>query len=389
VQKLNVKIHYRTLTDLYSTEDQSLYNAYTLLKAQCEGLTHKPGFLNRSEIKKLTTSYNASPSTIYGRLNKLAQYGYIQKSNYGYTLTSTNHINNNLNNLKQSKTKTGRLYHPYASIQIPMTNNIRVIELTRAYLLLKQIFNRKSERNGLNVKNLKSKNAPETITIALEYLRKAGKYNSKMTVSKLMDDLQTVGLLKIKKGKFNNIYCDWYDTNQYEIMPFKNAVWSRLPNSKKIKPIFTPFKGKLDSILKKKTTLTDVEKGFINFIEMGKSVLVVNGFIPYSFLTKKIRKNMIPNILNKVLADEQMKNIFLSVFKKENVMLLPKSKVAYDSKGNSFDRYSNTYYIDNVVLVDQGGNYSGRVLSTHEERLNEAIQQRIDLRRYEYTSHLI
>jgi predicted transcriptional regulator len=380
-----LKIHYRTLTDLYSHQEQSLYAAYALLKAQCEGLTTKPGFLASKEIKTLSTTFQSSPSTTYSRLNRLSNAGYIKKSKYGYTLTSTTVINNNLTNLTPTKNKKGRYYHPYSIINIPHTNSTHIVELMRMYLLLKQISNRKQYKsNGLPLKTRNRKvranqNVPERLSVALDYLRQAGKYSSKTVVYNLLKDLEEINLLKITKGKFNNTRYLYYDTNEYELFHLKTAKWNLLnpvlDNKSNIsKPV---LETKLTHIVKKKKpVLSATEQKFIDFIEVGKSVLVANGFLSYCFLNKKIRKNMIPNVLIKLLSDDQMREIFLTQFKKENVMFNRKCRVAVDVKANIYERYTNEYWTDDVVLVDNDGNWNGGLLTSHSERLLDAYEQR-------------
>jgi len=384
---MRAKFYYATLTQT-DHEQVGYNNAYTLLKAQCENISRKPGFLSIKEVPALCAKYNIPKSTLYKRLSMLVSAGYIRKTKFGYILTSTRFVNPNLNNITPSKAKrTGRHYYPCASISIPETNDLRILELVRMYLLLCQIRNRKSEMNGRYVTNSKHKksNVPEKIKIALEYLRLNGKYNSKITVNNLLEDLQNVNLLKISKGKFNTDSL-WYDTNEYTILPFKNAVWSNLykPTNRDlflkslqdIKPAKRIKKASTTAKKPAKSTLTPIEQKFIDFLEVGKSVLVVNGFIPYAYLNKKIRKNMIPNVLNKILSDDGMKKIFLSQFTLDNVRLNVTKKVTYNPYAFSYERYSDEYYEDRVVLVSNGGNYTGRLLTTHQSRLASAIESR-------------
>jgi hypothetical protein len=363
-----------------------------LIKSQCEDFTRKPGFIANNEIKPLANHIGVSVPTLLKKLKRLSINGYIRKSEWGYTLTSTNTVLDNNLNLTKSKKKDGTLYHPHVSFDTNMTNDQYVVDLIMLYYLLRQIIARKNQKtNGLNVttrKRNKIKNAPERIEIALAYLVKAGKYNSKTTVSSMLDDLQKINLIKINRGRYNEDV-KWYDTNVYEVFHItklnlenlykrdSNADQDVINKSGEVIKRKRVNKASKPHEVKIKIALTPIEKKFIDFVWVGRSVLVANGFLSFAFLKRKISRVMIPSLLNKMITDESMKNILLAVFKSSDLNLEKRRKSLYDSNAYVYARNFD-YTIDHISLNENGtGNYqSGMKVLSYDESIALAKRNR-------------
>lgn len=409
---MKLNIHYRALTELYSKEDRTLYSNFILLKSQTEDYKlKKPGFVSKSELQKVADYIRVSKYTFIKRLNYLHSKGLIQKSKYGYTLTSTKIVLDNHFNFTKSKKKNSEiLYHAHAKIKLnDVINDTYVIDLMMLYALLIQIYNRKiGLQNGLNVQSRKrnKKNSLEmNISVALEYLKKAGKYQSKTTISKMIDDLQSVRLLNVKKGELNNV-TDWYEQNQYQINHISKLNLSNLHQNKKknnddiIREMIAYANGngnansnitrtrKRTRKCKSKRKLkphelakivetTAIEKRFIQLVYDCRSILVVNGILGYAFLNRKINRSMISNLLNKMMTNEATKSFLLSKFNESDFNVEKEYKTLYDPTAFVYDRQF-TYTVDKITLNDNGnGNYNSNMnIMTHHESMLKAKQRR-------------
>jgi hypothetical protein len=368
-----LKVHFQSTTELHCNEDKSLYDLFMMIKSQCD-FTNKPGFLSKPEIKSLSTKfYNNKTSTVYSRLNRLSRFGYIQKTKWGYTLTSTQIVLNNLTNFKLSKTKAGNHYHPYAKIEVPDTSDTSIIELLKLYYLLRQKNNREQKSNGINVKrsDYASKKHPERLRIALGYLMKAGKYSSKTMVDNYLRKLESIGLIRIARGKFNH-NVNSYDMNEYTIFDESVAKWKVLTKTPRHESVEGFMKSlsigitkpkKVFKTTKIKTEITDLQKRFINFIER--------------VLNRKIRTNWISKYLNSVLSDNNLKALFLSEFEIDNVMVNTKHRSIYDRYASG-DHRNTTYCISVPHLVEKGGNYNGETLTSYDQALSDTKNKRIE-----------
>lgn len=369
-----LKVHFQSTTELHCNEDKSLYDLFMMIKSQC-AFTNKPGYLSRNEIKTLSSKfYSNKISTVYSRLNRLSRFGYIQKTKWGYTLTSTLTVLNNLTNFKLSKTKAGNAYHPYAKIDVPDTSDTSIIELLKLYYLLRQKNNREQKSNGINVKgsDYASKKHPERLRIALKYLMKAGKYSSKTMVDNYLRKLESIGLITISRGKFNHAE-NSYDMNEYTIFDESKANWKVLTKTERyqshehfmlslsngIRKLKKAFK-----IKKAKVEKTELQKRFIAFVER--------------VLCKKIRTNWISKYLNTILSDDDLKRKFLTEFNTDNVMVNTMHRKIYDRYANANHR-ETTYCVSVPHLVENGGNYTGDTLKSYDQSLQMATDKRLGL----------
>lgn len=378
---IQARIYYGTLTNVYSKQDVALLSLYTLIKSQSE-FTSKPGFLSNSELSALASYYKEYKNpirTVTNRLNRLVRYGYIVKNRYGYVLTAYDTVLNNIHSLTPSTSKTGAIYHPFKTVAIPSTSDTRIIELLRMYYLLKQIDNRK-EPNGLNSKprNRKYK-LPERLSIALDYLRKAGKYSSKNVVLDLLQQLQQVGLIRIEKHGFN--YTDMtYNQNSYLIYDISRAKWNQLkPIARKVKT-----KSFIETLKAPRAKDVNVKSETVKVKAVCDLTARFKNFVKFN-LYRAITRAGISKALNEILSDSDLKDKFLSEFGMDNIVIEVVEKKGYDIDAHR-DLRNYSYTVQHAQLVDRGGNYNGELLVSYSTALEQAKEKRKDYYFNLYTS---
>lgn len=86
---------------------------------------------------------------------------------------------------------------------------------------------------------------------------------------------------------------------------------------------------------------------------------------------------MIPTLLNKMVSDESMKSILLTVFKESDLNIESKPKILYDANAYVYDKYYQ-YFVDYITLNENGiGNYQSNMnVRTYEESFYNAKVKR-------------
>src|SRR5579859_7889674 len=162
----NIKIPYQSLTET-TGENYKPYNQYQLLKAQCDHVLAKPGFVSKTELQKLADNNLESKNTLVKKLNHLGTGGFITKSPWGYTLTSKNKIHNNLK-FKTTKNAKGIENCPFKKLLIPKTNDVKVLDVSKLYLLIQQIFNQYRFRTNVNKSDSLKAKRPENFELSID-----------------------------------------------------------------------------------------------------------------------------------------------------------------------------------------------------------------------------
>jgi hypothetical protein len=211
--------------------------------------------------------------------------------------------------------------------------------------------------------------APERFTFEMSLERMSTKFNftNKQYVSRLIDSMKESHLVNVTAGKFNP-YTLQNDTNSYSL--------NYLTYFKATNPV-PASKGKDKSVQKvtkqrQIVAVSHVEKQFLDFCEKFRFVFVDLKVISTGF-KGKIQKRMIPNLLSFILSNEFLRGYFYKEFSNENILidtmkgLTPvKTEFAYQSRFVEFTH-------DRVVLVDTGGNYTGRSLRMKQDEQRKAV----------------
>jgi len=192
---------------------------------KCRGLVHKDGFIAKHEIKSLANANGESNANTLRKLRTLADHGYIIDNGWGYVLTSTKVINNNLNLYSNRKTNAGtRLVCPFIKAD---ANDLKQIEFIKFYFLIQQINDRyKFVSNGRRTSNLKKIKAPDMFQLSIDKIVERGQYTNKMSVWRMINQLENVGLICVQRGKKND--SGYIDCNMYRLFPLERANWNNI-----------------------------------------------------------------------------------------------------------------------------------------------------------------
>lgn len=375
-----IHLPYRSLTQLDSVQ-QSFYHGYLLLKQQAKPLVRKDGFIAKAELQKIADVNGESKGNLMKKIGRLVENELIEKGRYGYTLISTKKINRKLG---LNSTRKGKEYTPF--VKIENAKSLNHIELLRLYFLIVQIRSQYLYQKNGRITRRTTSQAPEYFELSLDKICKRGKYDSKMTVNRMIDALVSLKLLNRIKGKMNNEKIGHYDCNQYQITgksPFK-VNWNLLSTStaednfKKFlresdKESFGSNKKKLrqSRILlgstKKKAEYSEIEQKLHAFMKAGcQDILVDNGILSRHFRSfgsrcgRKVSRSMFSKILVAILNDTELRKIFLTVFDLKDVLVIENAEGMAYNPNLDVPRYRafNSFKYDHVELVnDRSGNY--------------------------------
>lgn len=371
---IEYKLIYSSLTNL-DHHIQNLYNKHQLIKLQCQSIVNKNGFISRPELQKVADHNKQSRISLIRNLDNLNKNGFIQKSKYGYTLTSNQIIFNNLK-LKTKNKENGKEELLFKKVQLP--DDLKAIELTRMYFLINQIYGQYQFRKS-NVNKTDKRTRPERFELSLFKIKLKGKYNNEMQVLRLINSLESVNLLTAIRGKLNSSGKN--DCNQYTLLPFHKAKWNKIDEKRltykeqmrlisdqdhlwnKKKKVSTEKSKKEKKII----TYSESELKFYKCLDAGlQDILVDKGILSrktyHSFGSKKgrkVSKSMLSNLIIHSLNDSQLRSIMMTIIKPENIKVEDCVGMSYDGRLATYcyDRYSK-YCYHKLSLVDADGNFN-------------------------------
>jgi len=362
------KIYYKSLTAL-DADTQDIYNRYALIKMQCDGNTQKNGFVSKKEVERVAIANGQTKRSLVNKLSSLASNGFIEKDKWGYTLTSTKTINQKL---KLSYKKiNGKEHTPFKKVELPANQN--VIELSRLYYLIQQIYSQYLFRSNVCASDNRNVKRPEKFELSIEKICVKGQYKNKMRVWRLINQLENVGLIAIIRGAKNGLR---NDCNKYTLLPFYKANWNlidvqRRPYSykqqlKRITGLSVSAKKKLTTRMKNVVVYNNSQKLFYKCLELGlQDILVQKGHLAATYKSfgrrkgRKVSKSMLSELLIHTLNDAELRNIVFKLMSPDQINVFETEGHYFDTRLHTFARDRYTFFnCHKVELVNSGGNFN-------------------------------